>query len=148
MKTVMGGGAGGAMNWWWDSWVHPNDLYYRFKGAGAFAKLMDMVGTNYDQLKTLSGVTVTLNNVGILGYRIDNRVYGYAYDTEWRHNYTNINEKTASFTIPLASGNYEMTLYNTDTGEVIETRTLVISNGIASFNLTLTEDIAFIILEE
>jgi len=145
---MMGGGAGGAMNWWWDSWVHPNDLYYRFKGAGAFAQKMDMVGTNYDQLRLLSGVTVSLNNADLLGYRIDNRVYGYAYDTEWRYNYTTINEKTALFTIPLTSGNYELTIYNTDTGELIETRTLVITNGIAQFNLTFTEDIAFIILED
>lgn len=145
---MMGGGAGAAMNWWWDSWVHPNDLYYRFKGAGAFAKEMNMVGETYNQLNSLSGVTTSLSNVDILGYKIDNRVYGYAYDADWRHNYTTISEKTASFTIPLASGNYEMTIYNTDTGEIVETRTLTISNGMASFNLTLTEDIAFIILEE
>lgn len=144
---MMGGGAGAAMNWWWDSWVHPNDLYYRFMGAGAFAQKMDMVGTTYDQLRLLNGVTTSLNNVGLLGYRIDQRVYGYAYDTEWRHNYTNINEKTANFTIPLTSGNYTMTIYNTDTGDVIETKPLIISNGIAQFSLTLTEDIAFTILE-
>ncbi|MFA5526595.1 MAG: hypothetical protein WC992_07215, partial [Acholeplasmataceae bacterium] len=111
------------------------------------AQKMDMVGTTYDQLRLLNGVTTSLNNVGLLGYRIDQRVYGYAYDTEWRHNYTNINEKTANFTIPLTSGNYTMTIYNTDTGDVIETKPLIISNGIAQFSLTLTEDIAFTILE-
>lgn len=145
---MMGGGAGAAMNWWWDSWVHPNDLYYRFKGAGAYAKNMDMVGTTYDQLRLLNGVTVSLNNADLIGYRIDNRVYGYAYDTEWKHNYTTINEKTVNFTIPLPSDQYTLTIYHTDTGEIIETKALVITNGIAQFSLTFTEDIAFIILEE
>lgn len=145
---MMGGGAGGAMNWWWDSWVHPNNLYYRFMGAGKYAKEMNMVGETYDQLQSLEGVSVTLSNVDLIGYRIDNRVYGYAYDAAWRHNYTNIFNKTASFSIPLTSGNYELVIYNTDTGEISETRTLVVNNNQANFSLNLKEDIAFIITEE
>jgi hypothetical protein len=141
---MMGGGAGGAMNWWWDSWVHPNDLYYRFIGAGLFSKEMDMVGETYDLLHLLSGVTVSNNNTGLLGYRIDQRVYGYAFDNQWRHNFTTIADKTVNYQIPIPSGNYIMRVFNTDTGEVIETRNLV-SDGHIEFSLSFKEDIAFII---
>lgn len=144
---MMGGGAGAAMNWWWDSWVHPNNLYYRFKGAGAYAKQMNLVGTNYDLLHTLNGVTISNSQTGILGYRVDSRIYGYVFDRNWRHNYTSINTKTVSFTIPLPSGQYDMFMYDTDTGEITDTLTLIIQSGVAIFNLTFKEDTAFIILE-
>lgn len=28
--TLFGGGLGTAMSWWWDSYIHPGDLYYHF----------------------------------------------------------------------------------------------------------------------
>ena len=30
--ALFGGGMGSAMSWWWDSYVHPRDLYYHFDG--------------------------------------------------------------------------------------------------------------------
>ena len=30
--ALFGGGMGSAMSWWWDSYVHPADLYYHFDG--------------------------------------------------------------------------------------------------------------------
>jgi hypothetical protein len=141
---MMGGGAGGAMNWWWDSWVHSSNLYYRFIGAGLYAKEMNMVGETYDRLNALSGVTVSNNQTGLIGYRIDQRIYGYAFDNQWRHNYTTIADKTVQYQIPIAAGTYTMRIFNTDTGLVVETRNLT-SNGNLNFQLAFREDIAFII---
>lgn len=142
---VMNGSAGAAMNWWWDSWVHPNDLYHRFIGIGRFSQKMDMTGTTYDLLHKLSGVEVTRNQVGILGYRIDERVYGYLYDTLWRHNMTTVYDKTTTLVIPLANGIYTLDIYDTDTGDLLETRSIVATNGKVTFTITLAEDKAFTI---
>ena len=145
---MMGGGAGAAMNWWWDSWVHPNNLYYRFIGAGKYSLEMDMVGESYERLNALFGVSVSNSQTGILGYKIDSRVYGYLYDVNWRHNNTNIGNKNISVTIPLENGFYVLSIYNTDTGEVVETRDVIATNQSLIFNVSLTEDLAFIILED
>ena len=144
---MMGGGAGGAMNWWWDSWVHPNDLYYRFVGAGKFSKNLDMTGSSYELLQSLPDVNSSHTQVNIIGYKIDDRVYGYAYDKNWRHDNTNINQKNSSFTIPIDDGIYRLDIYDTDTGDIIETRYITSIGGLVTFDLTMVEDIAFIIKE-
>lgn len=36
-SAAMYGAAGGAMLWWWDSYVHPNNLYSRFTSLARFA---------------------------------------------------------------------------------------------------------------
>lgn len=38
--TLFGGGMGSAMSWWWDSYIHPRDLYYHFAPV---AKLADEI---------------------------------------------------------------------------------------------------------
>ncbi len=141
---IMGGGAGAAMNWWWDSWVHPHDLYYRFKGAGVYAKQMDMTGDSYTLLHKLSGVSLNNNNVGILGYIIDDRIYGYLADKRWTNKKPTVASKEVSVSIPFKNGSYIVDIYNTDTGEIMETKTIVISNQKLELNVTFVEDIAFI----
>lgn len=145
---MMGGGAGGAMNWWWDSYVHPNDLYYRFKGAGEFSKKMDMVGISYNLLQSLNGVNVNNNNTKLIGYKIDERVYGYLYDKSWKYNNTNINDKNVKVEIPLSNGSYLLEIYDTDSGELIESINKEIINGKFSHTFTVREDKAFIIKEK
>ena len=142
---MMGGGAGGAMNWWWDSYVHPYNLYYQFKGAGAYAKLMDLTGSDYKQLRTLSGVEKS-SGVGLLGYRFDNRIYGYLYDVKWSY-FNETDELTnISVKIPFTNGTYNITFYNAITGEVISSKELTVTGGYAKIdNLKFTSDIAFII---
>jgi hypothetical protein len=43
-STVAAGGAGTAMTWWWDSYVHPQDLYHHFESLADFAE-----GVNWTQ---------------------------------------------------------------------------------------------------
>ncbi|MDP5170454.1 MAG: DUF5060 domain-containing protein [Bacteroidia bacterium] len=38
--SLMGGGLGTAMSWWWDIYIHPSDPYYHF---GAIAKLAERI---------------------------------------------------------------------------------------------------------
>ena len=142
---MMGGGAGGAMNWWWDSYVHPYDLYYQFAGAGKYAKLLDLTGSDYTQLRTLSGVSKS-DGIGLLGYRFNNRIYGYVYDVAWRYNTTVSKLENKTLAIPFTNGTYKLTFYHATNGSVIGTTDLVVSDGVARINLLdFTADIAFIV---
>lgn len=142
---MMGGGAGGAMNWWWDSYVHPYDLYYQFAGAGSYAKLMDLTGSDYTQLRTLAGVEKS-SGVGLLGYRFDNRIYGYLYDVNWAY-YNKTDELSdISVKIPFTNGTYTITFYNATTGVVFSTSEITVTNGAALIGVpNFTSDVAFII---
>lgn len=142
---IMGGGAGAAMNWWWDSWVHPNDLYYRFEGIGKFAQQLDMTSDTYQLLHKTNNVEVSHNQVSLLGYILDDRIYGYAFDNKWTYRSQASQQKTVNLNIPFKNGTYTLEIYNTDTGEIIDTMDLIINNGKAIFTLTLTDDCAFII---
>ena len=142
---MMGGGAGGAMNWWWDSYVHPYNLYYQFAGAGAYAKLMDLTGSDYTELRTLSGVEKS-DGVGLLGYRFDNRIYGYVYDVNWRYSIETGELTGITVNIPFTDGAYTLTIYNATTGNVIDTKNVTVSGGKVEINLpAFTSDIAFIV---
>lgn len=142
---MMGGGAGGAMNWWWDSYVHPYDLYYQFKGAGTYAKLLDLSGADYTQLRTLNGVTKS-DGVGLLGYRFNNRIYGYVYDKAWKYNNETGALSDISVSIPFTDGSYTLTLYNTNTGYQLLTKDITVSDGSVRIDFpAFTNDIAFII---
>ena len=142
---MMGGGASGAMVWWWDSYVHPYDLYYQFRGAGAYAKMMDLRGNDYTQLRTLSGVNIN-NGVGLIGYRFNDRIYGYVYDKAWKYNNQTSELANISVAIPFSDGNYSLYIYNAVTGDAIDTQRITVSGGKISFSLpAFTNDIAFIV---
>ena len=142
---MMGGGAGGAMNWWWDSYVHPYDLYYQFKGAGSYAKLLDLTGSDYTQLRTLKGVEKS-SGVGLLGYRFDNRIYGYLYDTSWSYLKETGELNNINVSIPFTNGTYTLTFYSATTGVAFNNSELKVTNGIATFTVPkFTSDVAFII---
>lgn len=142
---MMGGGAGGAMNWWWDSYVHPYNLYYQFKGAGSFAKMMDLTGSDYTQLRTLSGVEKS-SGVGLLGYKFNNRIYGYLYDVNWSY-FNETGELADIFVkIPFTNGTYTVTFYNATTGVEFSSSEVKVTNGIISINVPkFTSDVAFIV---
>ena len=142
---MMGGGASGAMNWWWDSYVHPYDLYHQFAGAGAYAKLLNLSGADYTQLRTLSGVSKS-SGVGLIGYRFDNRIYGYVYDTAWKYNNATGELNNINVVIPFTNGTYTLTIYNTNTGYQISSNSITVSDGSVTVNFpAFTNDIAFII---
>ena len=142
---MMGGGAGGAMNWWWDSYVHPYNLYHQFAGAGAYAKLLNLSGADYTQLRTLNGVTKP-DSVGLIGYRFDNRIYGYVYDKAWKYNNATGELNGINVSIPFTDGNYKLTIYNTDTGYQLLEKNISVSGGNVVIDFpAFTNDIAFII---
>jgi hypothetical protein len=145
---MMGGGAGGAMNWWWDSYIHPYDLYRVFTGAGLYAQQLNMSGPGYEQLFDVDGIQISNPFINLMGYRFPDRIYGYLFDKTWSHyNYQNIiNKNNVNIAIPFTNGEYRLTVYNTDTGEIISSEDLLVSAGVAEFTVaTIKYDLAFII---
>lgn len=43
---LMGGGMGTGMTWWWNSYIHPNDLYFHFQGVQQFSKYVSFIEKN------------------------------------------------------------------------------------------------------
>lgn len=143
---MMSGGAGGAMNWWWDSYVHPHDLYSQFKGAGVFAKKMNLSGSDYSLLN--GNASTSNSNVNIIGYGFNTRAYGYLYDKSWTYYNTNMTEKSGFVSLPITDGTYEIRFYDTNTGALIEGATITAqtSVGVLSFNFpSFRYDVAFIV---
>ena len=142
---MMGGTAGTAMQWWWDSWIHPNNLWPVYNGAGIYAEQMDLTGSLYETLYSNSEVTVSNNEVGILGYKYDDRAYGYLYDNTWWYMNPNVSDKTATVSIPMNNGQYTFTIYDTVTGEILVNEVINIENNTFNYEFTINEDSSFIL---
>ena len=103
---------------------------------------------SYELLQKLSGVTLNNDNSALIGYKIDNRVYGYLYDKNWKYNYLNISNKNVKTVIPVNNGTYLLSIYDTDTGELIEELEVVITNKEFTYTFSFKEDKAFILKEK
>ena len=95
------------------------------------------------------------DNISILGYRFNNRIYGYLYDKSWTYyNNSIINKNNVNVSIPVGSnqfntGSYILTFYNTTTNEIIKQQSVTASNGSISFRVdSIQTDLAFIIEAE
>lgn len=143
---MMSGSVGGAMQWWWESWIHPNNLYYLYQGPGIYGSKLDLTGDDY-QLIDSNNVTLGKDTANILGYKFNNRVYGYVFNKSWAYYAGTPNSITAlTVSTTLENGNYRLNIYNTVSGEIISTASISVTSGTCSFTLpTFNEDLAFII---
>ena len=142
---MMGGTAGAAMNWWWDSWIHPNNLWTVYNGAGLYAKEMDLTGTLYTKLKKGTNFTSSNEKVDVLGYLYDDRVYGYLFDNTWWYVNSDVESLDSNITINVSNGDYTLRIYDTVTGEVKSTSNVTINNGQFELSISFCEDAAFIL---
>jgi hypothetical protein len=49
--SAMSGGCGTAMNWWWDNYVAPRDLWHVYKGISTFAATVDWPRRQFKSLR-------------------------------------------------------------------------------------------------
>ena len=143
---VLGGGAGTAMQWWWDSWVHPNNLYYRFEGIAKYASQLNMSSNRYEHLSD-TNYTLSSNKLGVLGYLLDDRIYGYIYEKSWTYLKPNVSSvSNVDATFEIEDGIYTLEVYDTVTGDVIKTEQITVVNNTATLHFDeIQNDIAFII---
>lgn len=143
---LMAGSATAAMNWWWDSYVHPYNLYSNFKGAGTYAKEMDLSGCDFKLIS--NDDSVNNSNLSIIGYKFNNRCYGYIYDNMWTYYNKNIINKTnVQVTITdINDGQYKVYIYNTNTGDITSSFDVKSTSHTITFNIDSVQyDTAFII---
>lgn len=145
---MLGGGAGSAMNWWWDSHVHPHNLYYRFKGAAKYAQYLDMISDRYVLLKDVT--EINHQDIKCIGYLLDNRIYGYLYDVNWKYTELNVNPiENVEIIIACDDGTYELRIFDTLSGDITEERVVETSNGkLALFFNRIHQDLAFILKKQ
>jgi hypothetical protein len=70
----------GAMSWWWDNWIHPHNLYYRFTPLAAFLSGEDWAPQRLDPLNCtiLSGPTTPEI------YGSGSPAHAYVYIRDWQ----------------------------------------------------------------
>ena len=45
--SLMAKAAGGGFSWWWDNYIHPNNLYFRYRGVSGFVEGEDLDQRSY-----------------------------------------------------------------------------------------------------
>lgn len=147
----LGGGIGGGMQWWWDSWIHPQDLYSKYAGAGEYANMIDLTGSDYSVV-THGSNTVTSSNgdLHMFGYLFNDRSYGYVYDSKYNHWSTNSNVMTnQTLTLTIDSGNYTVQYFDPLTNNLIHTLDATSTNGKLVLNLpTFTNEMTYILTKK
>lgn len=144
---IMGGGAGSAMNWWWDSYINRYHLYHLFTGAAKFALGLEMKG-NYNLLQNQKQIVINNKNIKLIGYMFDNRIYGYLFNKKWvYYKLKNIEEVLdLEIVIPFSNGKYTISLYDTNSGEIVSKYLLQNEENQIKLSIkTIIKDIAFII---
>jgi hypothetical protein len=139
-------GAGSANHWWWDSWIAKYDMWYRFKGAGVYAEYLDLTGKTFTALQS-SGIQISDTNVKAMGYLLEDSIYGYIYNNNWNYwNRLPATIQNVNIAIGMANGEYQLLIFNTDTGEIVSDTLVTISNqSFVLSGLSITEDYAFIL---
>lgn len=142
--------ASGGMPWWWESWLEPGDAWGEYKGATEFLKLMDLSGDGMI-LAYKNGVsTSNTSRVRKIGYIFSNKAYLYLYDTYFKVNQTDNGSLNTDVTITsMDKGTYTITLYNTYTGAVIQSKDVTTTEtGVLIFNVSFENDVAITIIKK
>ncbi len=148
---ALGGGAGTAMNWWWESWIETYDVYSEYSGIATYASYMDLTGTSFQVVASSDAdynvLTTNSLSMGYIGYLVDNRVYLYIYDKSYNLDNQDVSLKTnQTITVPnLANGTYELKCFDTYDGSIYFTSQIQVINNQATITLpNYYEDVAII----
>lgn len=121
--ATMSGSFAGAANWWWDSYVEPNGLYYHYK---ALVNFVEKVGWNKNwQSIKISQPQGLSDKVRILGLTATDEAIIWIQNkqSDWYGNFQKIEPqslKGVSFgLLGIADGKYALQWWDTWNGEVI-----------------------------
>jgi len=118
--------AGNAMPWWWDSYVHPKNMYYHWAALTAFDKGTDRRGKGYRMstsrvLAEVGGLRTCVSAIGMMN---DREGFIWVFDPAWTRFEPGRPEppeiKNASVRINgLAEGKYKVEFWDTLAGTVV-----------------------------
>jgi len=121
--SAMSGAAGTAMNWWWDEYIRPNNLYYHYAALHRFLE-----GTPWSGPK-IRPVDLSTNFVRVLALRGDN--WGSLWAQNREYNWYRAQDMESIRESPevelsfdrLQSGDYQIEWWDTQKGEMIRSET-------------------------
>ena len=140
--AALSGSAGTAMNWWWDEFIRPNDLYHHYAALSRF--LHDTPWLD----PSLEPIDLSTETVRVRALRGKNWVRLWAQNREftWEHSgrlETIVPTEAAAIRIDnLPTGSYTVQWWDTTEGKAARTETLT-SDGTLDLTIPpLTRDVA------
>ena len=142
--------SGSANQWWWDSWVEKHNLWSKMQGASVFAKMVDVANKEYTLLQTQNSLSINNSSIGILGYKLENTIYGYLFNRHWSYsNHSPELIENIIVNIPFPNGEYNLSIYDTLTGELINETTVLVEEYLFILEIdSIQTDFAFILSKE
>lgn len=143
-SAPMNGASGTGMTWWWDTYIHPQNLYYHFGGIASFFADEDMGSHIW---ATTSASLSDDGDAKVYGLQTNDRAllwvvsddYSPSFmDRQYRTNLRNNIENPLaigfpvisglSITLPnLTDGTYEVEIWDTFTGTILNSQTITAS---------------------
>ena len=145
---VMGGSAGSAMSWWWET-VDERDAFWDFQ---ILSEMASHIPWSEKQLYMYRTESANLSNAQIeaLGYRGNDCAYLWFYDRMFTHLHrvtTDFENVTAE--VKLNDGTYQVRWINTWTGVSMKKETLTTEDGILKFTMPKwSKDVAVTITKD
>jgi len=119
--SLVTGSGGSGFTWWWDNWVSPRNLYYRFKGIGMFMQGQNLGGMYPKSLSASDGnlraLSLTGNDASLVWVQSKKHTWSILKD-----NGGQLYLQGATVTVPCTSSlSYDVQVWDTVDGYVKST---------------------------
>jgi len=151
-SAPMNGASGTGMFWWWDTYIHPNDLYDHFAGVAAFFDGEDLAAHEWHQADLSINDDIRARAYGL---QTDSEALIWVVNTDYSDRYLqqqynrnlrNGVDNPAEIAFPvvggavltitgLGPGTYTVEIWDTLDGEIVETSSVTISDGVLAIPL-------------
>lgn len=138
--AAMSGSFAGAVNWWWDSYIEPNNLYYQYKALANFAESIDW--SNRWEVAKVNLIQKELaDKVRILGLTNSDETIIWIQNkqSDCYANYQGIEPKSLegiSFNLlGMSDGQYKLQWWDTWEGKIINETEGISINGVLSVEM-------------
>jgi len=127
--SLVTGSGGSGFTWWWDNWVQPKNLYYRFKGIGMFMQGQNLGGMTPTKLSASDGnlraMALTGNSGSLVWVQSKQHTWWKIRNGEWQ-----VNLGQSSVQVPCASSvRYTVQVWDTVDGYAKTTNTFTCSGN-------------------
>jgi len=152
--SAVSGDAGGAMIWWWDSYVHPKNLYREYAALRPFVEAIPWASGEWRQLNASCTTQGSATNTARV-YALTNGRIALAWIQNPASNWKNLYEKKPvpairDVTLVLSdmpASHYHVRWWDTHTGKVVKQETVSASNGEVKLSIPVLPDDTAITLQ-
>ncbi len=141
-SPIMAKAFGTGMFWWWDSYIHPNDLYYHFAGVANFFAGEDLTAHGYESVEgRVRAEDSVIREAYAYGLVSEERALFWVVSSSYNDAYARNNDEypllegQALTFDGLADGAYTVEMWDTFEGTLTETTEVTVEGG--AFTLEL-----------